>query len=154
MKTSSKRPRVGSGGHAQGFTLVELIVAVAIIATLLAIAIPNYRNYAERARVTAMLSELTGGKVGAEFAIMEGSQWGTIQDPKEVGFSGPSQLCPVLRVDIVPSSRTAYLFCSNGAHNYVELNYKVGSGWECKVSTWKATPRNNWAPEGCVNIFG
>jgi type IV pilus assembly protein PilA len=37
----------------KGFTLVELLVVISIIAILLSIAIPQYLNYAERARLTS-----------------------------------------------------------------------------------------------------
>lgn len=36
--------------HAQGFTLIELMIAVAIVAIIAAIAIPNYTEYVNRAR--------------------------------------------------------------------------------------------------------
>ena len=58
--------------RARGFTLVELMVVVAILSILAAIAIPSYRNYTERARVTAMVAELSGGKAGVESLLMEG----------------------------------------------------------------------------------
>jgi len=37
----------------KGFTLVELLVVIAIIAILFSLAIPQYINYAERARLTS-----------------------------------------------------------------------------------------------------
>lgn len=42
----------------QGFTLIELIVAMAIIGILLAIAIPSYQDYIRRASRSAAQSEL------------------------------------------------------------------------------------------------
>ncbi len=43
---------------ARGFTLVELMIVVAIVALLAAIAVPNYRDYVRRAKVTEITSAL------------------------------------------------------------------------------------------------
>ncbi len=43
--------------NARGFTLIELIIVVAIIAVLAAIAIPSYRQYVDRSRIRACTQE-------------------------------------------------------------------------------------------------
>jgi len=47
----------------QGFTLIELMIVVAIIGILAAVALPAYQDYTVRARVTEGLSLATAAKV-------------------------------------------------------------------------------------------
>ncbi|HEY1726474.1 MAG TPA: pilin [Steroidobacteraceae bacterium] len=57
----------------QGFTLIELMIVVAIIGILAAIAIPAYQNYTVRAQVTEGLNLADGWKTAiAEYYAQNG----------------------------------------------------------------------------------
>lgn len=56
-------PRRAGSSAQRGFTLIELMIAVAVIAILASISVPTYRGYVERATRTdahAGLSEVAG----------------------------------------------------------------------------------------------
>ena len=55
----------------KGFTLIELMIVVAIIGILAAIAIPQYQNYVGRSNVAAAVQTLSSNKTGLENYVME-----------------------------------------------------------------------------------
>jgi type IV pilus assembly protein PilA len=58
----------------KGFTLIELMIVVAIIGILAAIAIPAYQDYTVRAKVTELVNGMTAAKASvSEFWITNGS---------------------------------------------------------------------------------
>lgn len=60
--------------NTKGFTLIELMIVVAIIGILAAIALPAYQNYTQKARFTEITNATAAAKTAVEICLQTGNK--------------------------------------------------------------------------------
>ncbi|MEO7404126.1 MAG: pilin [Burkholderiales bacterium] len=79
---------------AQGFTLIELMVVVAVVGILAAVAVPAYQDYVVKARVSQGLVLASAAKTAVTINAADG------MNPLGFGYSFGAAVSPVLAINV------------------------------------------------------
>ena len=137
----------------KGFTLIEMMIAVAIIGILASIAIAQYQNYVARTQVSEALSLLTGARVQVEeFASQEGA-FPTTAELTAKGIRTNGEFVDTVTTDdtnwhVIATFKNAGVNGKLQGNTVVLTRDIVNGNWACSVAE-SSTP-SYLLPKSCL----
>ncbi|MGL5282307.1 MAG: pilin [Plesiomonas shigelloides] len=120
----------------KGFTLIELMIVVAIIGVLAAVAIPAYKNYVGKAQFSAGLSQIAALKTPYDMYIYEN---GTDPTVANLGSTAEQSNGTISIEPISGEGGLKFTFNRGSSTNditgkYITLTKNSDGAWVCRTS--------------------
>lgn len=127
----------------QGFTLIELMIVVAVIGVLSAIAVPQYQNYVKRSEAASGLATVKALLTNYDLYEQENSSDPTLD---QIGTNANANPLGVLSI----VSGAVKLTFSSSSLNTTYIQYKkAASGAEATANVWGCSHTTGVTLKGC-----
>ncbi|CEO38087.1 pilin [Photobacterium kishitanii] len=120
----------------QGFTLIELMIVVAIIGVLSAIAIPAYKNYVTKSEASSALATIKALVTPAELYIQETGDIETATSiASAAGSTSTANSLGTISFSAVNTIKFLFNDTSSLNGSYLTLARDSDTGWTCTATT-------------------
>ncbi|MEZ8379640.1 pilin [Vibrio splendidus] len=126
----------------KGFTLIELMIVVAIIGVLSAIAVPAYKDYVSKSELASGFATIKSVITPAELYIQENGSISSAS-PSDLGVSAGSNSLGVIAI----TDKKITFTHNKGAVSGAKFTYERDDdhGWTCKLEDHGSNDK----PKGC-----
>lgn len=136
----------------KGFTLIELIIVVAIIGIMMVVSVPIYQSYVARSQLSSAVAELNVARIQYELVVEDGAATSSFTTANIFESATASKFCTYLVYSATDGVANPALECklknvlSSLVGESVYLNRQQDGTWSCSTSSNVPT---NFKPKEC-----